>query len=483
MTASLSLPVAQGPTVDVLVVGGGVSGSIAAIAAGRAGARVLLVEEQGYLGGTLTSMGVGPMMSFHNGLGEQVVGGLADEVIGRLQRRGASPGHIPDTTTYCSTVTPFDSEELKIELETMLEEAGGQVLFHTQLAAVERVADHIASVIVCNKAGLMRLTASVYIDSTGDADLASRAGVEFVMGRKGDGATQPMTMNLKLANVDTNAIRHYAREHPDDFLWEHGQETGLARLAQSPRISLSGFLGAWREARARGEVEVPRDQVLFFETATPGVVIVNTSRVQGLDPTDPFQLSAAERLGRRQAAQIYTFLRTRCVGFSRAIRMDTAPKIGVRESRHVKALHELSAEDLLGARAFPDAIAMGGYPIDIHSPQGEKTLTTRMSRAVSYQIPLRSLLVHSPVNLIMVGRCVGATHEASAAIRVTPIAMAIGHAGGALAGLAAAGRVSPAEVPFAALRTRLLEQGARLPAEPGVQTNPLPIATGSGGQA
>ena len=284
---------------DVVVVGGGVAGSVAAIAAARAGVRVLLVEEHGFLGGSLTAMGVGPMMSFHNPAGQQVVQGIPDEIISRLQARGASLGHIPDTTTYCSTVTPFDSEELKIELETMLQEAGGEVLYHTQLASVETRDGTITRVVVCNKAGLTALRARVFVDATGDGDLAARAGVTFTYGRDGDAGTQPMTMNLKVGNVDTAAIRRYARENPDDFLWHPvGQEEALRRLETAPRISLAGFLQAWRAARERGEVDVPRDQVLFFETPTPGVVIVNTSRVVGLDPTEPFQLSRAESIRR-----------------------------------------------------------------------------------------------------------------------------------------------------------------------------------------
>ncbi len=469
---ALPLPVATGPAYDVVVVGGGVSGAVSAIAAARLGARTLLVEEHGFLGGSLTSMGVGPMMSFHNKAGRQVVEGIADEIIRRLVSRGASPGHIPDTTTYCSTVTPFDSEELKIELETMLAEAGGEILYHTQLAAVEREGERVARVVVCNKGGLVALSARVFVDATGDGDLAARAGAPFVSGRERDGLAQPMTMNLKLANVDTAAIRAYALTHPDDFLWEHGVETGKQRLATSPRISLAGFLGAWRAAREAGEVDVPRDQVLFFETAVPGVVIVNTSRIQGLDATDPFQLSRAEILGRRQCAQIFQFLRTRCVGFEHAVRMDTAAKIGVRESRHVEGLYRLSAEDLLHERPFPDAIALGGYPIDIHSPSGEKTNTSHVAGALAYQIPLRSLLVARPENLVVVGRCISATHEAAAAFRVTPIAMAIGQAGGVVAALAArstAAGARPASVPYAEVRAALLAQGARLPEEGDVQ--------------
>ena len=125
---------------------------------------------------------------------------------------------------------------------------------------------------------------------------------------------QPMTTNLKVGNVDTAAIRDYAIEHPEDFLWANGPEEAIKRLKASPRISLAGFLAAWKAALASGEVDVPRDQVLFFETPVPGVVIVNTSRIVGLDGTDPFQLSQAESIGRRQCVQIFNFLRRHCVG-------------------------------------------------------------------------------------------------------------------------------------------------------------------------
>lgn len=450
---------------DVLVAGGGVSGSVAALAAARAGAKVVLVEEQGFLGGSLTAMGVGPMMSFHNPNGRQVVRGLAEELIARLTARGASPGHIADTTTYCSTVTPFDSEELKIELETMLAEAGVDVLFHTQLAGVTARAGRVAEVTLCNKAGLIPVQAAVFVDATGDADLAARAGADFIYGRDGASA-QPMTMNLKLANVDLAAVRAYARANPQDFLWHpRGPEEGLRRLERAPRVSLAGFVKAWRAAQARGEIDVPRDHVLFFETAVPGVVIVNTSRVIGFDATDPWQLSRAERIGRQQCQQIFKFLRAHAPGFAQAIRMDSAPKIGVRESRHVVGRYTLTGDDVVEARAFSDAIALGGYPIDIHSPGGDTTLTRYLKPDAAYEIPLRTLLPAGFENLVVVGRAISATHEASAALRVSPIAMAIGQAGGIVAAEAAIRKTALDAVPWTAIRERLLAQGAVLPPE------------------
>jgi hypothetical protein len=183
-------------------------------------------------------------------------------------------------------------------------------------------------------------------------------------------------------------------------------------------------------------VGVPRDHVLFFETATPGVAIVNTSRVQGLDATDPRQLRGAEMIGRRQCMKIFDFLRQHCAGFERAIRMDASPQIGVRESRHVRGLYTPTADDLARQRDFPGAIALGGYPIDIHSPEMEATASVHFRAGTKYQIPMRSPLVESPENLVFAGRCVSATHEAMAAFPVTLIAMAIGQAAGPIAAAA-----------------------------------------------
>jgi flavin-dependent dehydrogenase len=181
-TERRALPVASGPSYDVIVLGGGPSGTMAGIAAARAGARTLVADQHGFFGGSLTAMGVGPMMSFHNNVGQQVIEGLPQELIDRLIARGASPGHVPDSTTYVTTVTPFDSEYLKIELEEMVREAGADVLFHTQLAAVALEADggRISEVVLCNKGGLTAYRARVFVDASGDGDLATRAGAPFV---------------------------------------------------------------------------------------------------------------------------------------------------------------------------------------------------------------------------------------------------------------------------------------------------------------
>lgn len=450
---------------DIIVMGGGPSGAHAALAATRAGKKVLLVEKHGFLGGSLTAMGVGPMMSFHNPAGTQVVGGQAEELIQRLMAKNASPGHIPDSVTYCSTVTPFDSEALKVELESMITEAGGTILYHTHFAGAETDAEgsRVVSLILCNKAGLRTYRAEAFIDCTGDGDLCASIGVPFAKGREQDQATQPMTMNLKIGNVDMEAVRQDVFERPDDFEFDLGVEEGLRRLRETPRVSLKAYVKTWNQAKALGELNVPREFVLFFETATPGVVIVNTSRIQGLDGTNPYDLSKAEMEGRRQNQEIFEFLRKHCRGFENAIRMDSAAQIGIRETRRIEGLYTLTADDVLKETDFPDPIALGGYPIDIHSPDKAETQSNHLADNTRYQIPMRTMLLAKPENLIVAGRCISATHEAMAAHRVSPIAMAIGQAAGVMAATSLE-TSSPANcVDYALVRQRLLEGGALLP--------------------
>jgi hypothetical protein len=457
----VNLTVRAGKAFDVIVLGGGPSGAVAAVAAARLGANTLVVEQYGCLGGALTAMGVGPMMSFHNNAGKRVIGGIPHELVGRLIKKKACLGHLPDT--YCKTVTPFDPEALRMALDDMLRAAGGRALFHTQLADAKVSARRIRKIIVCNKAGLTALNARVFIDATGDADLAAMAGVPFTMGREKDHACQPMTMNLRVANVDTAKVRRYIRKNPGDFRFNEKDGKKLKLVLKNKRLSHAGFEAAWNRARARGEVTVPREHILFFEGVIPGVYTINVSRIQGLDATRPEDLSRAEVLGRKQCDEIFRFLKKYCPGFENSVRMDSPAQVGVRESRHILCRTTLTRDDLVRSRPFPDAVALGGYPVDIHSPGQAETQHVFFPPNTTYQIPLRCLLPEKPENLVVVGRSISATHEAAAAVRVTPIVMAIGQAGGTLAGLAVKSKKNPTTVPARRVQDRLRKDGACLP--------------------
>lgn len=452
---------------DIVVCGGGISGAVAAISAARAGQKVLVAEQFGYLGGMLTAGGVGPMMTFHAG-NKQVVQGITGELIARLAARGKSPGHIFDTTGYTYTVTPFDAEAMKHELETMLLEAGGQVLYHAMLQEAKQQGGLLRQLTFTTKNGMVTAEADVFIDATGDAELAVMVGVGYTKGADDNGICQPLTMNLKMGNVNIARVREYIKGHVEEF----------PRIAQdlhivdrAGRLSIGGFVKTLEAAIQTGEIDFDKDDVLFFETNNPGEVIVNTSRMKEFDPTDPWQLSMAEVAGRKQALMLERFLIRRVPGFEQAYLIHSAPgQVGVRSSRQIKGVYTLTHFDLMRGQRFDDAIAYGGYPIDVHEPKGgfsEEYLALsheekHMGWGHVYQIPYRCLINETVPNLITVGRCISAEFLAQGAIRVSPIAGAVGHGGGAAAAIAAKEQILPTQVEAKAVRQLLRDQGAYL---------------------
>lgn len=443
---------------DVVVMGGGISGAMAAVAASSSGARTLIVESHGFLGGTLTANGVGPMMTFHAGE-KLAIQGFTDQLIERLKRLGKSPGHIFDTVGFTYSVTPFDAEAMKHELELMVTESGGEILYHTMLAGVKTENGRIVSITVCNKSGLSEIEGTVFIDGTGDGDLSVGAGAEFTKGRESDGAMQPMTLKMKMYNVDIPKVKEYIHAHPEDFPLYNG-DTSI--IEKAPRLSVGGFDSLFKEAKAKGEISIPRENILFFETNNPGEVIMNTTRILGHDATDAMSLSRAEMVGRKQCRELELFVRKYIPGFENAVVESTGPNIGVRGSRQIKGVYTLTAEDLMEQRLFEDAIAHSGYPIDIHSPDGEGTKHQKLEWGGMYSIPYSCMITESVRNLIVIGRCISATFEAQAAMRTTPTTGAIGHAGGVAAALAAKNGIDVQDVNIKEVQQLLKEQGAYL---------------------
>jgi hypothetical protein len=450
---------------DVAVVGGGPAGTMAAIASARSGARTLLVESQGFLGGMLTSAGTGPMMTFHAGE-TQVVRGIPAELVRRLVEAGLSPGHIPDPVGYCSSVTPFDAEGLKLVLEEMCRESGVELLYHAIFTECEAGNRRIDALRLFTKGGFIEVEPRVVVDASADADVARAAGAPTAYGRESDGLAQPMTLNAKVYNVDRERLKEYLRSHPDQTY-----SKDPATVDRASRCGISGAYALLEKAKQEGRITYNRETVLCFETNNPGEFIVNMTRIAKKSALSAFDLTEAEILGRRQVRETLAFLRGSVPGFERCVLASTGPSIGIRESSRLVGEYVLRAEDLVGNVMFDDAICMGGYPIDVHSPDGEAATRYRFLRSGSwYSVPYRSLVCKATDNLIVAGRCVSAEHEALAAIRVTPIAMAIGQAAGSAAAASAReGRAAHALDP-GALRRNLVEQGAFLEPCPSSST-------------
>jgi hypothetical protein len=447
---------------DVLVVGGGPAGLGAALGAARAGADVILVERYGFLGGNATAALVMPLMSFHthrptfekqgvnnllptdHGPGHPVIAGVLKELLEYLVSSG---GAIPPSlkTGY---VVPFDPEIFKWATLELLNAAGVRMLFHSFASDVFGK-DMVEGAVFETKSGPLVIKARAIVDCTGDGDIAARGGARFEVGRESDGLTQPMTLMFRMADFERAAFQAYGKLNPDQWRGVHG----LWDLVQ--------------QASANGELDLAREDVLFFATPHPHEVSVNSTRVTRVLGIDVWDLSYAEWESRRQMNQLVQFFQKYVPGFERSYAVQSGVNVGVRETRRIVGEYRLTAEDLLGARKFPDAIARGSYPVDIHNPTGKGTILKRIPADDAYDIPLRALLPLRVERVIVAGRCISGTHEAHSSYRVMPICMATGQAAGICAALAASRNTLPRNIPAHAVQQELLRQGANLGARFG----------------
>ncbi len=459
-------PARHGGRCDVLVVGGGPAGFAAAVGAADAGADTVLVERYGFLGGNATVALVMPLMSFHNeheqaafteagdtsrllptdhGEGEPVVAGVLWQLLDRLMGRG---GCLPPSPKTGYTV-PFDPELFKFSLLEMMDESGVRMLFHSFASGALPLEDGSGwRVVFETKSGPVVIDAGVVVDGTGDGDVATACGAPYEIGRPEDGLVQPMTLMFRVADFARPDFAAYAREHPDQWRGVHG----LWDLIE--------------EARAAGELRLPREDILFFATPHPHEVAVNSTRVTRVLGSSVWDLTRAEYTARRQLAEIDRFLRTRVPGFEESYVVQSGTHVGVRESRRVLGDYQLTGHDILTARTFPDVIAHGAYPVDIHNPRGSGTVLKRVPRGSFYDIPLRCLLPRGTERLLVAGRCISGTHVAHSSYRVMPIAMATGHAAGVCAALTVRHGRGPRGLPYRLVQRELLRQGARLRTEP-----------------
>ena len=416
---------------DLIVVGGGQAGCAAALAGARDGLSVLLVEAAGALGGSATNCLVNPFMPYSTTIeenGEKKDIALSDGLFTEIHDALNEDGLYSEARSWIA----FNEESLKVILDRKMAEAGVRVLFHATLCGVRTEGRRLVSASFATVGGVLTFEAGTFIDATGDATLSVYAGVPCRLGRPADSLCQPMTLCFRVCNVDT-----------EDF-WKHHKEIN----------------DLYKKLQAEGKIKNPRENVLVFGTRIPGVLHFNTTRVVKHDPTDAFSVSEAEAIAREQVLEMVRFLKSNFDCCRNAYLVSTAASIGVRESRMIEARHVLDQDEIVAGTHFDDGIAAGNYDIDIHSPDGSGTSHYYFPAGVYYTIPYRSLLPKDFDNLVVAGRCIGATHEAQASIRIMPICICIGEAAGTAAALAKKAGVAAADVDTDALRARLREKGA-----------------------
>jgi FAD dependent oxidoreductase len=449
------LPVAQ--EADVLVAGGGIAGVMAALAAARAGARTLVVERFGSLGGT----GTAAMMNLFY-VPYAASRGLVRELFDRLiARGGAIPG---DFVVY-------DPELYKVTALEMLAEAGARVLLHTLVSDVVSAGGALGGIVVENKSGRRAILSRVTVDASGDADVAARAGAPYVKGREQDGKMRPMTLIFRMGGVDVPRLVEYVRSHPEDF-----SPDPLQCMLDLERrmIRVFGFFKMVEEAKARGELW-PDCYYFRVESVLPdrGVLTVNATRVYGVDGTNAEDLSRAEIETRRQMLQLAAWARARVPGFERSFILDSANTIGVRETRRIRGEYLMTEEDILEGRRYDDVVAVdanqqnpreqGGHPPDGQEggPQ-DREARELVARMFVYEIPYRCLVPQEVDGLLIAGRCISVDHHADVYTRNQGSAMATGVAAGVAAALAARAGVPPRAVDVRAVQRELARLGADL---------------------
>lgn len=416
---------------DVIVVGSGSAGATAAIAAARQGAKTVLVERFGYMGGTSTQV-LDTFYGFYTpgSVAYKVVGGIPDDVVSRLKGYGAA---FERPNSYgAGTGVTYDPMLLRVVWETLALEAGVTLLYHSFCTDVTMEGKRITGVIVDGKRGLMRITAPVVIDCTGDADVCAQAGAPFE--RAGDiDPGQTLTTTFRMINVDIDSAKAFGKK----ALW--------AKM---------------EEASATGNYNLPRKEGSWHITTQAGVIHTIMTRVADVDGTDPIALTAAEIEGRRQALEYSRFLKDCVPGYERAELSWMCAPIGVRETRRVYGRYRLTRDDCLSARKFDDAVGACGAPIEDHHA-GADTTWVYLPDGMTYDIPYHALLPQQVDGLLVAGRCFSATHDAHASCRSMAQTMTMGQAVGTAAALSVRADVAPHEVNVSHLQETLLQMGAK----------------------
>ena len=439
---------------DVIVAGGGPAGIAAAAAAARCGADTLLLEKNAYAGGCAAS-GL-PFLNFFSRKREQVIRGIGEELMRRMQDDRAALPHVLTQGGHVDSITMIDPEGMKIAAEELLLESGVKLLYESFVCGAEVEKGALRSILVANKAGLTRFFARVFVDTTGDADLAAFSGADFEYGRESDHEAQAMSLVARVANVDVERVSAAFPVSPI--------VTTPLGADRAYNAHVTGKLTPWNDVLREMGLFDHDDHDFWGGTARDGeLTYVNVTRVAHLDPTDPEQYTAANIEARRQLKGMMKFFNGYIRGMERAYVSSTPNGIGVRESRRIRGVYTLTEEDVLSGRRFPDAIARNGYCIDIHDPSGKKWGAKFIeSENGCYDIPYRCLIPEEMDGLLVAGRSISATHEAQGSIRIMPACMATGQAAGTAAALSAKAGCQPRDLDAAALREALREAGAAL---------------------
>jgi FAD-dependent oxidoreductase family protein len=423
---------------EVAVLGGGPAGIAAAVASARAGRRTVLVERYGFLGGMGTAAGVTNFCGLYanvHGTMRRVVHGVASELLARIDRLGGL--NAPHLVLGKILARAYDTAAYKIAADDLLVSQKVDLLFHALGAGVVMQDDaRIDALLVETKAGRRAIRANIFVDCSGDGDLAAWAGAPFELGDE-EGQLLYPSMMFRLNGIDPDKAGEAWRTIPS--LMKKAEEAGTHRF---PR---------------KGAIVRPQRSSIEWRVNFTQVSRADGRAINGLDPDD---LTKGEIEGRRQAIDAFEFLRT-VPGFEKSYIVDLPPQLGIRETRRVIGGYRLSGEDVLTCASFDDSIGVNGWPIESHIAGDVvfKFPPIPQSRGFN-ELPYRMLVPERIDNLLVAGRCASMTHEGQSAARVSGACFAMGEAAGSGAALALSGNTIPRDIAFEKLQEALKQQGA-----------------------
>ena len=432
---------------DVILAGGGPAGVAAAMAAARNGAKTLLIEANGYLGGTVTHGSLPAFCPFGN-TDEPLIRGIGLELLEALRAETSLPAYYADSPEKpLYNWFPVDGEALKRILDEKVPASGCELLLHAHLVGCETEDGVIRSVTVHTPGGLEAFAARVFIDCTGDGVLSAEAGCEIQLGNE-DHLVQSGTLCFKIAPFDTERFIRYA------------EETGEG----------GNLLHACARAMADGAFPAGETKVAGIAFPAPGVAVLNFGHIYGIDPLNAASLTRAEVEGRKQLPELLRFLQNYVPGAENAVIVSSGPDLGIRESRRVMGDYVLTKEDYFRRADFDDAIAYYCYPIDIHALRpGEQAgewnelyYNRRYQPGEAYGVPYRCLTPKGAENLLTAGKIISCDQLMLGSVRVVPCCFATGQAAGTAAALASRSDALTRTVQPAALRDVLKRQGCFL---------------------
>ena len=430
--------------VDVLVVGAGMAGVCAAIAAARGGARTVLTDRYAFLGGNATAGLLGNFLTFHNMKGEQICDGIPQEIVDELIKLGGAflEGHLHNAYGNSYSVTPQDGEVLKLVNQKLCLEAGVDLVLNTYTIGPVMDGDRVAGARIVNKSGESEIRAQVVIDASGDADIAAQAGAPFHLGDE-EGKMMSISLFSRMGNVDLDRHIQHVKENPYNFMLGEDPYIGKSReeIAAGLRTHkdyplVTGYYESVKLAQSRGEFHPNRQRVVFSITTIPGVVTINSTSMLGYSGIDNDDLNQVAIEGREQVFKVRDFYRKYAPGFEECYVVDSASAIGVRETRRIIGEETLTDEDCIDARKGPRDIGQGAYCLDVHQPTG--VIEHKHVRdGEAYGIPYGVMIPRKIENCIVAGRPVSSDRFANGSVRNQAHIMTIGQAAGTAAAMCA----------------------------------------------